>query len=83
MVGRKNIRARGKISLGKYFQELKNGDFVAVSPEQSVPFPIPKRLKGRTGVVEGRRGSACIVKLKDQNQEKSYLIKPIHLKKLE
>ncbi len=83
MVGRKNIRARGKISLSKYFQELKKGDFVAVAPEQSVPSPIPKRLKGRTGIVEGRRGTAYIIKLKDQNQEKSYLIKPIHLKKLE
>lgn len=83
MVGRKNIRARGKISLSKYFQELKNGDSVAVCLEQSVPATIPKRLQGRTGVIEGRKGKAYILKLKDQNQEKRYLIKPIHLKKLE
>jgi ribosomal protein L21E len=39
-------------------------------------------LRGRTGVVEKKRGRAYMVKLKDQNKEKRFLIEPIHLKKI-
>ena len=78
----KNIRTRGKIPLSRYFKELKEGDTVAVVRELSIRTNFPERLQGRTGVVEGKRGKAYIVKLKDQEKEKKFLIEPIHLKKL-
>ncbi len=82
MVGRKKIRTRGKISLSKWFQELKEGDRVAITREPAVQSSFPERMQGRTGVVEGKRGRVYMVKIKDQDKEKRYLVAPIHLKKI-
>ena len=83
MSKRKNIRTRGKLQLSRYFQELKQGERVAIVKEPAVPSSFPKRLQGRTGLVEAKRGGAYIIQIKDQNKEKKFIIKPIHLKKIE
>ncbi len=70
----------GKVS--KIFQELKKGDNVAVAVEPSEAFYSPKRMLGRTGVIEGKRGKAYIVKIRDFNKEKRFIIRPVHLRKL-
>ena len=82
MVNRKSIRTRGKIQLSKYFQELEPGESVAVIREKAISCNFPAKLQGRTGVVEGKRGRACLVKLKDTNKEKIYLIEPVHLRRI-
>ncbi len=82
MSKKKPVRTKGKLPLSKYFQELKEGDTVAVVREASVGANFHKRMQGRTGKVEGKRGSAYIVNINDQNKEKKYLIAPIHLKKI-
>lgn len=82
MVKRKPVRTRGKLSFSRYFQKLKKGDFVAVVKEPAIQFSFPERLQGRTGLIEGKRGKAYIVKIKDQTKEKTFLIEPIHLKKI-
>ena len=82
MSKRKPVRTRGKLPLSKYFQELKEGDYVSVIKEASIKSSFPKRLQGRTGIVENKRGKAYIIKIKDQNKEKKFLIEPIHLKKI-
>lgn len=83
MVRRKEIRTRGKFSFKKYFQKFEEGEHVAVVREKSLFPNFPERLQGRTGVVEGKRGRSYIVKIKDQNKPKQYIIQPIHLKKIE
>ena len=82
MVRRKKVRTRGKLQLSRYFQELEKGDSVAVVREFAAKFSFPKRIQGRTGSIEERRGNAYMVKIKDQNKEKRFLIEPIHLKKM-
>jgi large subunit ribosomal protein L21e len=82
MVKRKSIRTRGKIQLSRYFQELEKGDFVSVIREWSIKSGFPKRFQGRTGIIEGKRGKAYVVKIKDYNKEKTFLIESIHLKKI-
>ena len=82
MVKRKAVRTRGKLQLSKYFQELKEGDAVAVTKEKAIKSSFPIRLQGRTGVVEEKRGKSYVVKIKDQNKEKKFIIEPIHLKKI-
>ncbi len=82
MVQRKAIRTRGKLQFSRYFQEFKEGDSVSVIREKSINSNFPKRLQGRTGQIEGKRGRVYIVKLKDQEKEKRFLIEPIHLKKI-
>ena len=82
MTKRKKIRTRGKIQLSRYFQNLKEGDSVAVIKEVSVNSSFPNRLQGKTGRVVERRGRAYVVKIMDQNKEKTFIIEPIHLKKI-
>lgn len=83
MTKKKQIRAKGKLQFSRYFQKLKKGDNVAVVVETAISSNFPKRLQGRTGVVEEQRGKTYLVGIKDQNKEKKFLIEPIHLKKLE
>ena len=82
MAKRKNIRTRGKLQLSKYFQEFEKGEKVAVIKEQTIASTFPERLQGRTGVIDEKRGKVYIVKIKDSNKEKKFLIEPIHLKKI-
>jgi large subunit ribosomal protein L21e len=82
MANKKPVRTRGKLQLSRYFQELKEGDFVAISKEKSVASNFPERLQGITGIVEGKRGRAYLIKIRDNNEYKELLIEPIHLKKI-
>ncbi|MBU2503881.1 MAG: hypothetical protein KJ879_02400, partial [Nanoarchaeota archaeon] len=68
--------------LSRYFQEFSEGDSVSVVRERAIESNFPERLQGRTGKIESKRGGSYMVKLKDINQEKRFLIKPIHLKKV-
>ena len=68
--------------ISKIFQELNEGDKVGIVVEPSEKAEFPKRIIGRTGNIEGKRGKAYIVKIKDMNQEKRFIIRPIHLKRL-
>jgi len=82
MTKQKKIRERGKLQLSKYFQKFNGGDSVAVIREHGVKCNFPARLQGRTGKVENKRGKSYMVKVKDQDKEKQFLIEPIHLKKI-
>ena len=68
----------------RFFQKFNSGDSVAVVRELSQQSPgFPKRIQGRTGKVLGKRGNAYEVEIKDFNMKKQYIIKPIHLRKVE
>ncbi|MBT4135695.1 50S ribosomal protein L21e [archaeon] len=82
MLKRKSMKTHGKISLSNYFQEFKEGERVAVIRELAVQPKFPRQLQGRSGVVSGKRGDSYIVKINDLNKEKTYIIHPVHLKKL-
>jgi large subunit ribosomal protein L21e len=83
MIKRKGQRTHGKIPLSRYFQEFKIGDKVAVVRELSVNPKFPESLQGRSGTIMNKRGRYYIVDIKDLNKQKSYIIHPVHLKKLE
>lgn len=82
MVKRKRIREKGKIKLSEYFKTLKKGDNVAIIKEKSLSFSFPEELQGRSGQVTGSKGSHKLIKLKQGKSEKTYIIHPVHLKKL-
>lgn len=82
MAKKKNVRMLGKLQLSKYFQELSPGDPVSVVKELSVTSNFPPRIQGSTGIVEGKRGRSYIVKVKTQGLQKTFLIEPIHLRKI-
>ncbi|MFA5992317.1 MAG: 50S ribosomal protein L21e [Candidatus Pacearchaeota archaeon] len=84
MVKGKRMRDKGKLKLSEYFKELSPGDKVALVKEPSVTqVGFHKRMQGRTGVVEGKRGRSYVVKVKDLNMEKTVVVPAIHLKKIE
>ncbi|MBW6442699.1 50S ribosomal protein L21e [Patescibacteria group bacterium] len=82
MVQKKKPKSKKKLSLGKYFQKIEVGESVAVVREPSLKASFPKRMQGRTGIVEGKRGKSCVLNIKDYNKEKRFIIEPIHLKKI-
>lgn len=82
MARKKPVRTRGKLQFSKYFQKFEKGDNVAVVAEFSQEINFPKRLQGKTGLIDGKQGEVYIVKIKDIAKEKKYLIKPLHLKKV-
>ena len=65
-----------------YFQEFKTGDRVTVIRELALEPKFPSQIQGRSGVIESKRGDSYLVKIKDLNKEKTYIIHPVHLKKL-
>jgi len=81
-MNKKKIRTKGKLALSRYFQELKQGDFVSINIERAMQPKFPKRLQGKTGCIEGKRGKVYVVSIKDQKKIKKFLIHPIHLKKI-
>ena len=83
MLKHKAPRTKGKFSFTRYFQQFKPGESVAVVKELSIPFSYSKRLQGKTGKIIEKRGSAYYVEINDLNKSKRYLIKPIHLRKIE
>ncbi len=82
MPNRKKIRERGKISFSRAFQEFKTGDSVSIAIEKAKSPTFPKRIQGRCGVVEERRGRAFVVSINDMEKEKKFIIDPSHLKKI-
>lgn len=83
MIKRKSSGEHGKIRLSKYFQEFKEGERVAVIREHTLRPKFPKQIQGRTGVIKGMRGNSYIIRMNDLNKEKTYIIHPIHLKKIQ
>ena len=82
MVKRKKIREAGKISFSRAFQDFKTGDAVSVVIEKAKPWGFPKRIQGRCGIVEERRGRSFIVSINDLEKNKKFIIDPSHLKKI-
>ena len=79
---RKPIHQRGKIKLSEYFKELSTGDKVSIKKDKSVISNFHKRVHVRTGEIIGKRGSNYVVKIKEFNKEKEFIVHPIHLKKI-
>tara|TARA_Y100000310_G_C20600280_1_gene772646 strand:- start:716 stop:991 length:276 start_codon:yes stop_codon:yes gene_type:complete len=83
MLKRKRIRTKGKFSFTSFFQKFDDGESVAIVRELAVQSPgFPKRMQGRTGKVVGKRGRSYVVEVKDFNMLKTYIIKPVHLKRI-
>ncbi|MCX6748121.1 MAG: 50S ribosomal protein L21e [Candidatus Pacearchaeota archaeon] len=78
----KKIRTRGKVKLSELYRNLKVGDKVALIRNLSEKLSFPIRMEGRTGTIEGKQGNAYKIVLQDFNEEKRFIIKPVHLRKI-
>lgn len=79
----KTPRTRGKISIRRYLQNLKEGDMVCLKIDSSFHkgmfFP---RFQGKTGMVTGKQGKCYKIAFKDGNKSKKLVVHPLHLIKM-
>lgn len=79
---RKNVKDRGKISIRRYLQKLKEGERIFLKAEPAVQkgmyFP---RFHGKAGLIKKKIGNCYEVLIKDGKKEKTLIVHPIHLKK--
>lgn len=77
-MGNKSKKNKEKLQFSRYFQKFEIGEKAAIIRNVSLQPRFPKRLQGKVGLIEGKRGKSYILKVK----EKRFLIEPIHLKKI-
>ena len=77
---KKSHSEKGKISLTKYFQELKEGQQVKLLCDPSVHKGFyHRRMHGKVGVIVGKQGDCYHVAVKDHNSTKIHIVHPVHL----
>jgi large subunit ribosomal protein L21e len=80
---KKPLRNKGKISISKYFQILKENDRVLLKAEPAVQNGIYfRRFHGKTGLIKGKQGECYKILIKDGNKNKEVIVHPVHLRKL-
>jgi large subunit ribosomal protein L21e len=78
----KKVREKGKLKLSSYFKSLDDGADVALVVDYGIRASFPRRLQGFSGKVAGSRGKFKLVEIKDGNKLKTFIVHPVHLKKL-
>jgi large subunit ribosomal protein L21e len=78
----KKVREKGKLKLSSYFKKIEDGASVALVTDAGVRASFPKRIKGMSGKVLGSRGRFKLVEIKDGNKAKTFIVHPVHLRKL-
>ena len=79
----KKVREKGKLRLSHYFKNFSDGDNVAVSCEKGFRINFPKRIIGKSGKIVCSRGKFKVVEIKDGNMKKTFILHPVHLRKLQ
>ena len=82
MVKGRRIREKGKIRFSKYFQKLEDGAQVAIIRDLGVGAAFPHRIQGKSGKIIGTRGSFKLISVADGDKTKTFIIHPIHLRKM-
>jgi large subunit ribosomal protein L21e len=79
----KATNEKGKISFKKFFQKLDEGNKVQLKAEpayqKGMYFP---RYHGFFGIVTGKAGECYTVAILDHDREKTLIVHPVHLKKV-
>ncbi|MBS3107452.1 50S ribosomal protein L21e [Candidatus Woesearchaeota archaeon] len=80
---RKNVRAKGKISIKNYLQKFQTGEKVYLIADSSVHegmfFP---RYHNKSGEVIGKKGTCYEVMIHDGSVKKIMIVHPVHLKRV-
>lgn len=80
---RKKPRQRGLSPITRALQEFEEDTPVAIVTDPSVHKGMPhRRFHGKTGYVEGKRGTAYVVRVRQGNAMKQIIVRPEHLKRV-
>ncbi len=81
---KKKSTQKGKISLTRYLQTLKEGDRVVLKAEPAIQKGMYfRRFHGKIGVVKNQVGKCYHVEIKDGGKQKLVIAHPVHLKKVQ
>lgn len=80
----KETRKKGKISLSAYFQAFKTGERVVLKAESSVHNGMYRpRFHGKSGIIKAKTGTCYSVLIDDKNKQKTVIVHPVHLKRIQ
>lgn len=81
---KKHKRNRGKISITRYFQSFNAGERIYLGVEPAVQKGMyHPRFMGKSGIIAGKRGRCYKILIRDGNKEKTLIVHPIHLNKVQ
>ncbi len=79
----KEYREKGKTQLRKHLQEFDEGDSVILKADPSVQSGMYNmEFHGDIGIVVGEQGKCYKVQVEDGNMTKTFIVHPVHLKKV-
>ena len=79
----KSVREKGKIKIRNYLQKFEVGDKVALIADSSYQRGLSHpRFYGRVGVINGMQGVCYKVGLVDGKLAKTFIVHPVHLKRI-
>jgi large subunit ribosomal protein L21e len=77
-----NIRAKGKLSIRRFLQELQVGERVVLKAQPTYQDGIYyRRFHGKSGIVTGKQGDCYRVEIKDFKAIKTVIVHPAHVKR--
>ncbi|KAA0001219.1 MAG: 50S ribosomal protein L21e [Thermoplasmata archaeon] len=80
---RKKVRGKNVNRITRALQEFKEGEKVSIVLDPSVQKGMPHpRFHGKTGDIEGKKGDAYTVKIRDGKKIKHIIARPEHLRKV-
>ncbi|MGC8571757.1 MAG: 50S ribosomal protein L21e [Candidatus Micrarchaeia archaeon] len=71
------------LSIHSYIKKFNIGDKVAIVPKSNVRNIPHPRYKGRIGTIIDKRGSSYVVKVKIMSAERTLIVPPLHLEKVD
>jgi ribosomal protein L21E len=75
---------KGKIHLKRFLQTFEIGDMVQLLPDAQVQKGMfHLRFYGKKGIVAAKQGRAYKVTIMDHDKQKSFVVNPVHLKRME
>ncbi len=81
---RRRKSERSRLNISRVMHDYSEGDRVAIVLDGCQQKGMPhSRFHGRTGFIEGRKGRAWVVAVKDGNMQKTVIARPEHLRPLE
>ena len=80
---RKRPRQRGLSPITRALQQYEQDDLVAIVIDPSVHKGMPhRRYHGKTGYIDGKRGNAFLVRVRNGGMMKRIIVRPEHLKRV-
>ncbi|MBD3259055.1 50S ribosomal protein L21e [Candidatus Woesearchaeota archaeon] len=81
---KKKRKFKGKLSLKRFLQAFKNGNKVVLNFDSAYQGGMyHHRFHGKTGTIDGKIGRCYNVKIRDGKKEKTLIVHPVHLRKVD